>query len=197
MTDGRISFAEFEVPSLFTYQVAVLDPANSRPQIHVTVEARNATTGLSLGLAETNIYGIATFVLPVNTVTFHARTPNRPPLYQVVTAGNLAERGMGPFMWDYLVDANWAAEVAAGRGTEGQVFTTFHGHTFKVYSTIPAAITDANANRQTANQDSSFFIVAGTYTISSANTLLPPLLGAYHFYGSGQRETIIQAGAGS
>ncbi|KKM80663.1 hypothetical protein LCGC14_1337670 [marine sediment metagenome] len=49
---------------------------------------------------------------------------------------DIRNRGSGPYGYDYLVDANWATEVAAGNGTEGQQFSTFHGHTFKVYSTI-------------------------------------------------------------
>lgn len=49
---------------------------------------------------------------------------------------------MGPFEFDHLVDKQWAAEVSAGRGTEGQTFTTFHGQSFKVWSVIQSAIDD-------------------------------------------------------
>ena len=46
-------------------------------------------------------------------------------------------------MFDYLVSSCWAAEVAAGRGVEGQTETTRSGCTYKIYSTIQGAATAA------------------------------------------------------
>ena len=69
---------------------------------------------------------------------------------------------VGPFEYDYLIDKNWATEVAAGRGTEGQQFTTFHGHTFKVYSTIQGAVT--NSYSVDGTRMISFLIVGGSYS---------------------------------
>ena len=48
--------------------------------------------------------------------------------------------GIGPFWYDAFVDWHWAAEVAAGRGVEGQVMPTFHGFTFRMFSTVQAAV---------------------------------------------------------
>lgn len=45
--------------------------------------------------------------------------------------------------FDYIVSDCWATEVIKGRGTEGQVFTSLTGCTFKVYSTVAAMVTQA------------------------------------------------------
>lgn len=42
-------------------------------------------------------------------------------------------------MFDHLVSECWADEVAAGRGTEGQEFTSLTGCTFQVWSTVQGA----------------------------------------------------------
>lgn len=67
---------------------------------------------------------------------------------------------LGPFEYDHLVDANFAAKVAAGYYTEGQELETFHGHTFKVWSTIQAAIDDWVAN----TGEQSILVVPGDYS---------------------------------
>lgn len=99
----------------------------------------------------------------------------------------LAGAGMGPYVWDYLVDNLWAAEVTAGRGTEGQVFTTFHGHTFKVYSTVQAAITDGQA---VFSRAFSIFVVG--HGVSYQESIdVPSFSHEVHILGSGRDNTII------
>ncbi|MCH8065870.1 MAG: hypothetical protein IIC90_08615, partial [Chloroflexi bacterium] len=159
-------------------RVVILDPHTSEPQVNVAVEARNASTGATIALETTNVHGVATFDIAV-AATFHARTQNRPPLYQVVLGDGL---NVGPYMWDYLVDKNWAAEVTAGRGTEGQVFTTFHGHTFKVYSTVQGAATDVSALG--TGTDTTIFIVTGAYGEDVVFT--GPAASTVSIYGSGR-----------
>ncbi len=106
------------------------------------VEAHALSTGLIIDLQKTDTKGAASFSVS-EAASFHARVSNKPTIYQVVEpAGGI---GSGPFLYDSLVDPNWAAIVAAGGGTEGQTFTTFHGHTFKVHSTLGGAITSALA----------------------------------------------------
>lgn len=168
------------------FTVIVLDRFTSEPKAYVTVEARDADTGLAIELQQTDIHGVASFAnLATNNVSFHARVSD--PLYQV----SVPHAGLGPFGYDYLIDANWATVVAAGGGTEGQSFTTFHGHTFKIYSTIGGAVTDANTNRQTLAQSSSFFIAAGDYTVSTQITLTPPTSGSYNLFGAGMDSVTI------
>ena len=170
------------------YQVAVLDPWTSQPLHNVTVEARSIATGASLGTAITNDYGVAEFDLAENA-SFHARTANTPPLYQTVVGPS---GGMGPFEYDYLVDTNWATEVAAGRGAEGQTFTTFHGRSFKVYSTIDAAL--AHAEGLATSSHRSFLVCPGTYTITAENSRVPPSGANWAIYGV-RRESVLAAGA--
>ena len=93
--------------------------------------------------------------------------------------------GEGPFWYNYLIDDSYA-----GLGPEGKVLPTLHGHTYKVYSTIPGAVSDANTNRQAVGQSSSFLICEGIYTINSGITNNPPNSGSYHFYGTGQGSEI-------
>lgn len=61
---------------------------------------------------------------------------------------------------DYLVASEWATEVAAGRGTEGQTVYTYQGVAVVLYSTIQAAV-DA---WKTSAVKKSIFIADGTYT---------------------------------
>src|SRR3990167_5463660 len=118
-----------------------------------------------------------------------------PPVEETIAV--VSGIGSGPFVYDYLIDKNWATIVAAGGGSEGETFTTFHGHTFKVYSTIEAAVSDANTNRQTVLQSTSFFIVGtgvGTsiYQVATTISLDPPSAGSYHLYGSGADTVTIE-----
>ncbi len=84
--------------------------------------------------------------------------------------------GIGPFPYGYLVDVKWADEVSAGRGTEGQEFTTFHGRSFKVFSTLPEAIDDAvSASNQT------FLIADGSYSMGAGRTIAA---GKWSFIGA-------------
>lgn len=66
---------------------------------------------------------------------------------------------IGPFEYDHLVDADFAAKVAAGDGTEGMELETVHGHTFKVWSVIQSAIDDWVS--ESGNE--SILVVPGTY----------------------------------
>ena len=118
-------------------KVIVLDPHTQEPQRSIDVEARDITDGTIVALERTDAFGVATFDIAVDA-SFHARVQNKPPLVTVALGGSSVV-GAGPFGFDYLIDPAWAAEVTAGRGTEGMTFTTFHGSTFKVYSTIRAA----------------------------------------------------------
>src|SRR3972149_2259422 len=162
------------------YQAAVLDPWTSQPLHNITVEARSIATGGSLGTAITNDYGVAEFDLAENA-SFHARTANTPPLYQTVVGPG---GGMGPFEYDYLVDTNWATEVAAGRGTEGQTFTTFHGFSFKVFSTIQGAM-DAFAG-ESAGSDKAMKIVSNQSGYLENVTLnSPPSSSSLRVFGVG------------
>lgn len=173
-------------------RIAILDLYSSRALHGVTVEAKSAADGSFLGTAITDDYGVAEFSI-AEAATFHARTVNQ-PVYQTVYYPS----GLGPFWYDYLIDANWATEVAAGRGTEGQEFTTFHGFSFKVYSTPDGARDDAVTNRATSGQDTTFLVVAGDYTMTS--TLELTCAGNYQTHrwiGSGPNRTKFLAGANS
>ena len=81
-------------------------------------------------------------------------------------------------MFDYLVSPCWADEVAAGRGAEGQEFSSLTGCTFIVYSTIQAAITAADA----VNATRTIFICDGNYgedvTIASTQAHSLDIIGA-------------------
>lgn len=82
-----------------------------------------------------------------------------------------AAGGFGPFCYDYLIDKAFATAVSAGTYSEGDTFTSFTTHTFKVFSTIQAAIDDAEG----VNGDDalSFLLCPGSYsenaTINLAN----------------------------
>ena len=141
------------------YVLIILDPFTNLPLQGVEVEAHSLTTGLIIDLQTTNPKGAASFSVS-ESVSFHARVSNKPTIYQVVEpAGGI---GSGPFAYDYLIDRNWATIVTAGGGTEGQSFTTFHGHTFKVFSTIQGAVTDANADNE-SGRVYSIGVVPGLY----------------------------------
>lgn len=76
---------------------------------------------------------------------------------------NIRPRGGGAdCMFDYIVSTCWATEVAAGRGTEGQVMTSLTGCTFRVYSTVQGAVTHA---ADSGNPDGTrvIYICGGTY----------------------------------
>ncbi len=121
------------------YTLIILDPYTNLPLAGVEVEAHSLSTGLMIDLQTSDPRGAASFSV-AEAASFHARVSNKPTIYQVVEpAGGI---GSGPYGYDYLVDLNWATIVAAGGGTEGQQFTTFHGHTFKVSSTVQGALDD-------------------------------------------------------
>lgn len=61
-------------------------------------------------------------------------------------------------MFDHLVSSCWATEVAAGRGTEGQTFTSLTGCTFQVWSTIQGAW---NTAKDTASIQTIFICPGG------------------------------------
>ncbi len=111
------------------YNVVILDPHTSEPQSNVDVEARKQSDGTIIDVQTTNIYGVATFTL-TDDATFHARTWDTPPLYQVTVPGV----GFG-FCYDYMVDCNWT-------GTEGASVPTGGGGTFKLYSNLSQALID-------------------------------------------------------
>src|SRR3990167_951675 len=92
--------------------------------------------------------------------------------------------------YDYIIDANYT-------GAAGASVTLLNGSTSILYATIQAAVTAANTDRQTTNQNTSFLINAGTYTVSSAISINPPNGGAYQFYGESRERVTIQPGAGS
>ncbi len=71
----------------------------------------------------------------------------RRPSPEIVSATQLVQdgavsSGVGVYGNDYLVDLAWGDVVALGNGFEGQVLTTIHGKTFKIYSDLPATIAD-------------------------------------------------------
>ncbi len=147
----------------FDYDVIIIDPITQEPQAHIDVEARSIDSGVAIDLQSTNIYGIASFNLG-ERASFHARTSLRPPLYQVSLPGGM---GAGPYGYDYLVDKNWATVVADDpTASEGQTITTFHGFTFKVYSTLKGAIDDGVAAAPGTGRRFSIGIVPGTYNES-------------------------------
>lgn len=96
----------------------------------------------------------------------------------------------GPFPYDYLVDDS-------DTGTNGRTELTNHGHIYKIYNNLPDAVADANTNRQTTDQTSTFFIAPGTYTLTASMTVDPPSGGSYLFFGAGRDQTFIVAGANS
>lgn len=131
-----------------TRDVAVLDPHSSQPLKGIVVEARAASDGSFIKTARTNDQGIASFSLTV-AATFHARTANTPPLYQIVIP---IDQSWGPFWFNYLVDPAWAAIVASGEGSEGQSVKTPHGFTFNVYSTLAGATAAAITSASTSGE---------------------------------------------
>ncbi len=60
---------------------------------------------------------------------------------------------------DYLVATEWATEVAAGRGIEGQIVYTYQGYPVTLYSTIGGAV----AAWKASEADKSIWIAGGTY----------------------------------
>lgn len=96
--------------------------------------------------------------------------------------------GSGPWPWDYLISPNYD-------GVEGAEQIVF-GHTYKVYSTVKGAVDDANINRQTSKQRSTFGLVSGDHTVSVTVSCDPPTLGHYSLIGIGGGARIL-AGANS
>jgi hypothetical protein len=90
--------------------VVILDPWTSEPQSNVDVEARKQSDGTIIAVETTNVHGVATFTALSDDATFHARTWDTPPLYQVTHGG----RG-GLVNVDYVVDSG-------GRGTHTALF---------------------------------------------------------------------------
>ena len=88
-------------------------------------------------------------------------------------------------MFDFLVSECWADEVAAGRGVEGQEMTSLSGCTFKVYSTVAAAVTQANTDYPTGGgitttstvREPVIFICSGSYTESATATDAVVIIG--------------------
>lgn len=98
--------------------------------------------------------------------------------------------GGGPFCHDYLVDSHHT-------GSEGQIVTMPNTtHTYKIYTTVKGAVDDANANRQTNSQSTSF-LICGTglfedrYQEAVQIDLDPPSAGSYHLFGTGADTTQI------
>lgn len=114
--------------------------------------------------------------------------PEQPPTAPALSSG--------PFEYDYLIDKKWE-----NIGPEGQDRLTFHGHTYKVFSSLSRAVTDANVNRQATLQSSSFMLV-GTgveggspsvhYVEDTQISLNPPNGGSYLIYGSGPDSVTIE-----
>src|SRR3990167_4452081 len=92
--------------------------------------------------------------------------------------------------YDYIIDANYT-------GAAGASITLLNGSTSILYATIQAAVTAANTDRQTTNQDTSFLINAGTYSLTAVVASAPPTGGSYHFWGESPESVLIQAGANS
>jgi len=153
----------------------------------VDVEARAVSDDHILDVQTSGKRGECSFSV-AEEAYFRARTQSRPTIYQLVGAGTGL---LGPYLYDYLIDRDWAAIVTAGGGTEGQSFTTFHGHSFKVYSTVQAAITNGIA---TIAAGFSVFIV-GNSSPYAEGLNIPSFGGTIHIYGSGWgRVTIGTAG---
>lgn len=92
----------------------------------------------------------------------------------------------GGFTYDYLVAVEWATEVAAARGVEGQTIRTVSGFTFKLYSTVAGAVTQAFTDFPSTTPPT-IFVCAGSYAESVA-------LGSSQYvriFGSGRDRTII------
>lgn len=90
-------------------------------------------------------------------------------------------RGDGNFVWDYLVDGYWAVFVAAGQGTEGQVFTTINGHEYRIFSDLQLAIEDNLSIMAGGDLDGRSYVI-----MDSQNAHIPagsPEGGAWMFYG--------------
>jgi len=117
---------------------------------------------------------------------------------EVVVAAAIATPGAGPWLWDYLICRTYT-------GVDGAEFEAF-GHTYKIYSTIGAAVADANVNRQAVLQSTSFGIIgtgidggspAAHYAVATTIDLDPPSGGSYHLYGSGADTVSIEGTMGS
>jgi hypothetical protein len=57
------------------------------------------------------------------------------------------------------------------------------GHPYKIYSTIKGAVDDANTNRQSLGQTTSFFLNPGVHAVGTTIDLRAPTTGGYHFVG--------------
>lgn len=99
--------------------------------------------------------------------------------------------GMGPFNFDMIVDHNWATEVAAGRGIEGQTMPTSHGRTYEIYSSVQGGVDAADAD----DAPRSMLVCPGTY---DEGVIIPASFGGGHhlaMYGSGKERTLIRSTA--
>ncbi len=105
----------------------------------------------------------------LNIIGTALRNANNPRQVDLYTGGGAS------FLYDYLVDASWAAQVTAGLGAEGQQFTNPTGSTYKVYSDLPACIAQAHIDFPSASPVPTIFIKAGTYTANVTNVASPGL----------------------
>ena len=91
-------------------------------------------------------------------------------------------------MFNAIASKCWATEVAAGRGIEGQSFTSLTGCTFKVYSTVQGAI-DGRPGDDVSKWV--ILVCAGDYAedvvLNDATKLIPDI------HGVGYNNTIIQS----
>lgn len=96
-----------------------------------------------------------------------------------INFGTGTARAPGAFGYNFVVDANWATQVGLGLGTEGQSFPTGTGSTFKMYSTVAGAVTQA-ATDFASTIPGTIFVRPGNYaeTITIATGQYVAIIGA-------------------
>lgn len=100
--------------------------------------------------------------------------------------------GGGDCMFNFMVSSCWATEITAGRGTQGQVFTTLSGCTFKMYSTVATAVLQA-ATDFASTTPAVIFVCSGTY----AESVLFAASQYVQIFGAGMNATIIGGTSGA
>lgn len=181
-----------------SYLVGVFKKGTNKPLINVTVAEMASDSITILASAVTDSRGFATI------------TPTIAEFIPCVLVSGILEpdvdfvvfplggSGSGPFWYNYLVDKRWDDVVDAGRGTEGQLFTTFHGYDFRVYSTLQAAITHGTTN---LSQTITIRVVGndvsgGSGTYDEVITI-PDFSHEIYIWGSGKDSVLIGKGIGN
>ncbi len=100
-------------------------------------------------------------------------------------------RGGGAFCYDYFVKSEWANEVSAGRGAEGDVINDGFGGTFRVYSDWAGFIAQAKTDMAASSDNRSALVCGGTYTENVTIEMDAASAGTLLIDGMGLQNTIL------